>query len=72
MNDELLSETEWTVEGYLALFDPGSPDYALLKTRSEKLSRIVVRKVKATSGQTFEDTEFMEKSGVAYTVRMKL
>ena len=57
---------------YLKLFDSGSADYAYVASRSERLQSIVVKKLRTPSGQTFEDTTFVEKSGVAYTVRARL
>ena len=70
--DEVLEEKEWTVADYLALFDSSSADYAYVAQRSERLASVKVKKLRTPSGQTFEDTEFVEKTGVRYTVRTKL
>ncbi|HTB23271.1 MAG TPA: hypothetical protein VK914_11280 [bacterium] len=71
MADEVMEEKEWSLEEYLALFDPGSPDHALIRQRSAKLKAIIVRKVRTPSGEIFEDTEFIEKSGLTYTIRSR-
>lgn len=72
MADEVLEEKEWTIAGYLTLFDPSAPDTALLRERSEKLKSIVVKKLRTPSGQLFEDTTFVEKTGATYTIRARL
>jgi len=72
MADEVLEEREWTVAEYLALFDEASPDHAVIRQRSANLKSIRVKKLRAPSGQMFEDTEFVEKTGISYTIRSKL
>ncbi len=71
MADELLEEKEWTVAQYLELFDPTAPDTALIRERSSKIQSIVVKKLRAPSGQIFEDTTFVEKTGASYTIRSR-
>jgi len=72
MDDEVLEEKEFTIEDYLALFDPGSPDHALIRQRSEKLKSVVVKKVRSPGGIVFEDTVFVERSGQTYTIRSRV
>lgn len=72
MADEVLEEKEWTVADYLTQFDPAAPDTALIRERSAKLKSIVVKKLRTPSGQIFEDTVFMEQSGVSYTIRTRI
>jgi hypothetical protein len=72
MDDQVLEERDLSIEEYLAIFDSASVDYALIKTRSEKLSRIIIKKLRDPSGRLCEDTTFIEKSGVKYTVRSML
>ncbi len=72
MSEELVEEKEITVEGYLAMFDVDSPDHAILKQRAEKISKIIIKKIRRDDGQNFEDTTFIEKSGVTYTVRARM
>ena len=60
------------VEEYLAQFPEGSPDHALLRQRAEKLRSVLVRRVKGPGGRLFEDTVFVEKAGLTYTVRLAL
>ena len=69
MADQVVEERDLSIEEYLAIFDPASVDYALIKTRSEKLSRIILKKLVDASGRLVEDTTFVEKTGVTYTVR---
>ena len=68
----MLEEREWTVEEYLALFDAGSPDHELIRKRSGNLKSILVKKLRTPSGQMFEDTVFVEKSGITYAIRTRL
>lgn len=68
----MVEEKEWTVEQYLALFDAGSPDHELIRQRSARLKSIVVKKLRTPSGQMFEDTVFVETSGISYTIRARL
>jgi hypothetical protein len=68
---EVLTERELSVEEYLALFDPQSADHPLLAQRSVRLERILVQTVRER-GRLFEDTTFIEKTGVKYTVRTVL
>jgi hypothetical protein len=72
MADELLEQKEWTIAQYLELFDPSAPDTALIRARSDKIQSIVVKKLRAPSGQVFEDTTFIEKAGASYTIRTRL
>jgi hypothetical protein len=72
MADQVIEEKELSLEDYLASFDPESVDYKLLKERSAKLARIVVKKIIDASGRACEDTTFIEKTGVQYTVRSVL
>lgn len=60
------------MEEYLALFDAGSPDHALIRQRSDKLKSILVKKLRTPTGQMFEDTVFNEKNGLSYTIRSRL
>jgi hypothetical protein len=69
MEDRIVEEREMSIGEYLGMFDPESVDFALIKERSAKIARIVVKKVQSPSGQIFEDTTFTEKNGVTYTVR---
>ena len=68
MADQVLEERDMGIEEYLGLFDPQSVDYPLIQKRAEKLARIVVKKVADPSGRVREDTTFIEKSGIQYTV----
>lgn len=72
MGEELLEEKEISVEQYLALFDADSPDHAVLAQKSEKIARIVIKRLRREDGQHFEDTTFIEKSGITYTVRARV
>jgi hypothetical protein len=72
MADEVLEEREWTVAEYLTLFDAGSPDHELIRQRSAGLKSIVVKKLRTPFGTMFEDTTFIEKSGITYTIRTRL
>jgi hypothetical protein len=69
MADRVIEEKDLSIEEYLAVFDPASVDYALIKERSQRLSKITVKKVADASGRLFEDTTFTEKTGIHYTVR---
>lgn len=69
MSDQLIEEREMSIEEYLSMFDSQSVDYPLLKTRSEKLAKIVVKKLRDSGGRLLEDTTFIEKTGIQYTVR---
>ncbi len=60
------------MEEYLALFDPGAPDTALLRGRAERLLKVVVRRYRGPAGREYEDTEFTEKGGVSYVIRSVL
>ena len=71
LGEEVLEERELSLEDYLALFEDGA-DFALLKDRSARLERIIVKKIKDARGRIFEDTTFVEKTGVRYTVRATL
>jgi len=72
MADDVLEEKEWTLEEYLAQFDAASPDYAVIKQRAANLKSIVVKKLRTPFGQMFEDTIFVEKTGISYTIRARL
>jgi len=72
MADEVLEQREVTVADYLKLFDHDTADYAYVAGRSDRLQSIVVKKLRTPSGQIFEDTTFVEKTGVTYTVRARL
>ena len=72
MADELLEEKEWSIEEYLTQFDPTAPDTEVIRERSAKLKSIVVKKVRSSSGQLFEDTTFVEHAGASYTIRTRL
>lgn len=72
MSDQLIEERDMSIKEYLSMFDEQSVDYPLLKTRSEKLARIVVKKMQDPSGRLVEDTTFIEKSGIQYTIRSML
>jgi hypothetical protein len=72
MADEVLEQREVAVADYLKLFDSASADYAYVASRSERLQSIVVKKLRTPSGQIFEETTFVEKSGVTYAVRARL
>jgi hypothetical protein len=72
MSDEVLEERELSVEQYLALYDAASADYEFIHRRSANIKSIHIKKLKAPSGQLFEDSTFVEKSGVTWTVRAKL
>ncbi len=72
MPDQVLEEKDLSIDEYLAAFDPASADYELIKKRSANLARVVLKKVQDPSGRIFEDTTFIEKTGITYTVRAKL
>ena len=57
---------------YLGLYDAASADYAYVAKRSTLLQSIQVRKLRTPSGQIFEETTFVEKSGASYAVRARL
>ena len=57
---------------YLGLYDAQSADYAYVAERSARLQSIQVRKLRTSSGEMFEETEFVEKTGVRYTIRARL
>jgi len=70
--DEIIESRELSVEEYLKTFDPESVDYETVKKRSDRLEKVVVKKVKAENGRMFEDSTFIEKTGIQYTVRTVL
>lgn len=72
MSEETLQERELSIEEYLELFSSASVDYAEVKSKSDKLQSIRLRTLRAPDGQLFEDTTFVEKSGITYTIRVKL
>jgi len=72
MADEILEEKECTVAQYLAFYDPNSADYEFIQKRSANLKSIHIKKLRTPSGQLFEDSTFVELSGVTWTVRAKL
>ena len=71
MAEQILEEKELSLEDYLKLFAEASADYQLVKKNSDKLSRIHIKKI-SSAGQIFEDTTFIEKSGIQYTIRTVL
>jgi hypothetical protein len=71
MPGEILEEKELSLEDYLKLFEESSADYQLVKKNSDKISRILIKKI-SEGGRLFEDTTFIEKSGVQYTIRSVL
>ena len=71
MSEQILEEKDLSLEEYLGLFEESSPDYQLVKKSSDKISRIQIKKI-ADGGRVFEDTTFIEKSGVKYTIRSVL
>lgn len=72
MADQVIEEKDLSIDEYLALFDAQSVDYPLIKKRSEKLSRIIVKKLSDSAGRLCEDTTFIEKTGIQYTIRSML
>jgi hypothetical protein len=72
MEDQVLEVKELSIEEYLGLFQADSADFSLVKSRSDRLAKIVLKKVKDASGRVFEDTTFIEKTGVQYTIRAKM
>ncbi len=72
MADRVIEEKDISIEDYLKLFEGHSADYELIKKNSDRLSRVVVKKVEDASGSLFEDTTFIEKSGLNYTIRSKI
>ena len=72
MADEVVEQRELSVAEYLGLFDPQSADYAYVAQRAERLQSIQVRKLRTPSGGLVEETEFLEKTGVRYTIRARL
>jgi hypothetical protein len=72
MSEEILQERELSIEDYLKLFSESSVDYELLRTRSEKLKAIRLKTLRGADGALYEDTTFVEKTGVTYTIRVKL
>jgi hypothetical protein len=71
MDEEILEEREWSVEDYLAAFDPQAPDTALIRQRSDRIQSIVIKKVRS-GARLFEDATFNEKAGASYTIRTRL
>jgi hypothetical protein len=72
MSEEILEERELGIEEYLQLFSDSSTDYQIVKDRSEKLKAIYLKKLRGADGVLYEDTTFVEKTGVTYTIRVKL
>ena len=72
MADEVVEQRELSVAEYLALFDAGTADYAYVAERSGRLQSIQVRKLRTSSGEMFEETEFVEMTGIRYAVRSRL
>jgi hypothetical protein len=72
MADEVVEQRELSVADYLGLYDAASADYAYVAKRSTLLQSIQVRKLRTPSGEMFEETEFVEKTGVRYTIRARL
>jgi hypothetical protein len=71
MAEEVLNERSMSIDEYLALFEKGSGDYELVKTRSGNIREIIVKQIRGDGGQLYEDTTFIEKTGVTYTIRAK-
>lgn len=72
MTEETLQERELSIEDYLKLFSEMSVDYAEVRSKADKLKSIRLRTLRTPDGQRFEDTTFVEKSGITYTIRVKL
>lgn len=72
MADEIIEEKDLSIEDYLALFKDAPTDLELITKRSGNIARIVVKKLRDASGRQFEDTTFIEKTGVQYTIRTVL
>ena len=72
MSEEVLQERQLSIEEYLAHFSQDSVDYAVVRSRSANIAAIHIKKLKAPDGTLFEDTTFVEKTGVKYTIRVKL
>jgi hypothetical protein len=72
MSEEVLQERQLSIEEYLTLFSEASVDYSLVKARSDKLQAIHLKTLRSADGQLYEDTTFVEKTGVTYTIRVKL
>jgi hypothetical protein len=72
MSEEILEERELGIEEYLQLFSESSTDYQIVKDRSEKLKAIHLKKLRGADGVLYEDTTFVEKTGITYTIRVKL
>ena len=72
MEEETLQERELSIEDYLKLFSEMSVDYAEVKSKADKLKAIRLRTLRSPDGRLFEDTTFIEKSGITYTIRVKL
>jgi hypothetical protein len=72
MSEEILEERELGIEEYLQLFSESSTDYQIVKDRSEKLRSIQLKKLRGADGVLYEDTTFVEKTGISYTIRVKL
>jgi hypothetical protein len=72
MSEEILEERELSIEEYLQLFSGSPVDYPLVQERSAKLKAIHLKTVRGAGGALYEDTTFIEKTGVSYTIRVKL
>ena len=72
MSEEILEERQLSIEDYLKLFSESSVDYELVKARSDKLKEIHLKTLRGADGVLYEDTTFVEKTGVTYSIRVKL
>ena len=72
MVEEILQERQLSIDEYLQLFSELAEDYPLIKSRSEKLQTIHLKTLRGDGGILYEDTTFVEKTGVTYTIRVKL
>ncbi len=72
MSEEVLQERQFSIEDYLKLFSEDSADYTLVKGRAERIQHILLKTLRGADGLLYEDSTFVEKTGVTYTIRVKL
>ena len=72
MAEEILEEKDLSIEDYLALFKDAPTDHELIKKRSGNIAKITIKRLRNAEGREFEDTTFVEKTGVTYTIRTVL